>query len=1220
MAPGKSPGKSPAKARAADGAAVRVAVRVRPFNERERGLGEACCVRMLEGETLLWNKETGKEKSFQFDHNLWSFSAADPHFASQERVFGEVGAAALESAFEGFNSTIFAYGQTGSGKSFTMVGHGAEKGIVPRICHGVFERVAALRAEGTECSVQMSMLEIYSERVSDLLDLSPGRASLKTRTHPSGGAYVEGLQNFAVGTAREAAKILEIGNKARTIASTNMNSTSSRAHTIFTLTLSLRDRGGVETTSKLNLVDLAGSERSRHTKATGKLLKEGAAINKSLSSLGNCINALVERAKGNRKVHVPYRDSILTQLLKDSLGGNARTVMIASISPSAYHYEETLSTLRYASRAKNIQNKPEVNVDPTQRQIAALQVEIARLKEDLERERSGKADTPQKVLDTMQEQLHLSEQLHGELQKPWEEKRSDTASHLGRMERAFSRMGLHEPADLAVPAGPYLLNLNEDPSMSAKLVYALRADVTQVGRPASPSFEESGIALEGPSIKLEHAHFEVREGEVFLEADGEGATFVNGERLAPGGRRQVTSGDRVVFGGNHYFTFHDPASEEGAGGGASGDEVEAERMDWAFAQRELAEKQIESLMEEHRHELEELHEQHKEKEGVLEQQLQEREAEFEVQRQETSEKLAALEKGKEELNQKLRNSKLKINSLALREKALETKLDTVQQEHDDEKENASKVQEENARMSKHLERQVDDVESFKRELEFLEKTTKEFLEQRYADLGEASKDIREHRKAVEDYLLTVRRELVEEKEKLAREQAVVLREKEAAEAAIDAVKGELRQKERAVEIDRDEVALKDRMLQLMYFVSNATHMVDDAGRSFDFAMEPLTRFPEPNLEADGVEACGRCEGYQDAAVLLSTKGEVEVYRFGFEEFVDWYDHLQDFLNRAQEPDDDGALQGPGTDIFYSLALQPRLLGVAYLYLEPAAYLLPTSGAPAVYGPDGEVIGSLRVSLDVSLEVGGAEGPEPDALADALGQAAEVRLTFSGVEGWDWEAHPEFFFRFRLGNEEAASPTFHTASDVAFVHRHIINSVSAELVDLVTAGAFRVEVLTWTPEAQRAVEEEIGAHRAEKQELLDVLSPRKAEAEGVGPATAEEPGIAGTAADGADAGAAEVEPGGPAAAEVEATPQPNKAVSFLDTPVPALDRGGASPVSAVVPDAPAWVKAAGKAKAVTAIAGGGGKEIKSVPVVDNRRSGLGCGASRPGEANGSCAVM
>lgn len=306
---------------------------------------------------------------------------------------------------EGYNGTIFAYGQTGCGKSHTMQGPSdffdkinkndrilSQRGIISRSFDHIFEAISV----SSECRylAQVSYLEIYNENIRDLLNPNLSSISLQLKELPDEGVVVQNLSKYTVQNSNDCEEYLKIGSQNRMVGATLMNATSSRSHSIFTISLEqINDHLNIEKTSirkgKLNLVDLAGSERQNKTGATGERLKEATKINLSLSALGNVISALVD---GKTK-HIPYRDAKLTRLLQDSLGGNTRTLMIACISPSEYNYDETLSTLRYASRAKNIHNKPKINEDPKDTMLREYQEEIIKLKKLLENNQQQKEMT-----------------------------------------------------------------------------------------------------------------------------------------------------------------------------------------------------------------------------------------------------------------------------------------------------------------------------------------------------------------------------------------------------------------------------------------------------------------------------------------------------------------------------------------------------------------------------------------------------------------------------------------------------------------------------------------------------------------------------------------------------------------------------------------------------------------------------------------------------------
>ena len=352
-----------------------------------------------------------EEKMFTFDNSFWSHDVEDEHYAHQEDVYNSLGEEFLDHNFEGYHTCIFAYGQTGSGKSYTMMGTPDQPGLIPRTCEDLFQRIEAAHNETPNISynVRVSYFEVYNEHVRDLLvPVHPNQPPyyLKIRESPTEGPYIKDLTDAPVKNISEIMRYMKMGDASRTTASTKMNDTSSRSHAVFTIMLKQihHDMDTDETTermARIRLVDLAGSERAKATEATGARLREGSNINKSLTTLGRVIAALADpkqhRPGKRNKDIVPYRDSILTWLLKDSLGGNSKTAMIACIAPS--DYDETLSTLRYADQAKRIRTRAVVNQDHVSAaerdaQIAAMAEEIRVLQlsvsDNRRREKEGK--------------------------------------------------------------------------------------------------------------------------------------------------------------------------------------------------------------------------------------------------------------------------------------------------------------------------------------------------------------------------------------------------------------------------------------------------------------------------------------------------------------------------------------------------------------------------------------------------------------------------------------------------------------------------------------------------------------------------------------------------------------------------------------------------------------------------------------------------------------
>uniref|UniRef100_A0A671V530 plus-end-directed kinesin ATPase n=1 Tax=Sparus aurata TaxID=8175 RepID=A0A671V530_SPAAU len=376
------------------GASVKVAVRVRPFNSREMSKDSKCIIQMQGNTTTIANPKAPKEpaKTFSFDYSYWSHTSPDdPSFASQNLVYNDIGKEMLAHAFEGYNVCIFAYGQTGAGKSYTMMGKQEEgqEGIIPMVCSTDFTILHSRHYDKHLSLSNVSYMEIYCERVRDLLN-PKNKGNLRVREHPLMGPYVEDLSKLAVTSYTDIADLMDAGNKARTVAATNMNETSSRSHAVFTIVFTQKKHDSetdlsTEKVSKISLVDLAGSERADSTGAKGTRLKEGANINKSLTTLGKVISALAEVVSFSKKKKktdfIPYRDSVLTWLLRENLGGNSRTAMVAALSPADINYDETLSTLRYADRAKNIKCNAVINEDPNNKLVRDLKDEVSRLKE-----------------------------------------------------------------------------------------------------------------------------------------------------------------------------------------------------------------------------------------------------------------------------------------------------------------------------------------------------------------------------------------------------------------------------------------------------------------------------------------------------------------------------------------------------------------------------------------------------------------------------------------------------------------------------------------------------------------------------------------------------------------------------------------------------------------------------------------------------------------------
>ncbi|CAL8092389.1 unnamed protein product [Calicophoron daubneyi] len=371
---------------------VKVVIRCRPMNEREIADGYTKCVVLDEGNgTIELTNPKGRPddppRTFVFD------SVYDEN-SQQRDMYDKTFKTLISSVLEGFNGTIFAYGQTGTGKTYTIQGVENDpelRGVMPNSFDHIFDHIA--RSKDAQYLVRASYLEIYKEEIRDLLHRDQTK-HLEIKERPDSGIYVKDLSSVLTKSIAEIQKVMNIGYQNRAVGATNMNEHSSRSHAIFIVTIECSKIGSDGENhirvGKLNLVDLAGSERQSKTHSEGDRLKEATKINLSLSTLGNVISALVD----GKSTHVPYRDSKLTRLLQDSLGGNAKTVMVANIGPATYNYDETLNTLRYASRAKNIKNKPKINEDPKDALLREYQAEIERLKSMLKNRNEHITNTP----------------------------------------------------------------------------------------------------------------------------------------------------------------------------------------------------------------------------------------------------------------------------------------------------------------------------------------------------------------------------------------------------------------------------------------------------------------------------------------------------------------------------------------------------------------------------------------------------------------------------------------------------------------------------------------------------------------------------------------------------------------------------------------------------------------------------------------------------------
>jgi hypothetical protein len=641
------------------GDSVKVAVRVRPYNNRERQEGAELCVAMSGKTTKIWSKEQGIEKEFNFDYSYWSHdgfieepgtglmkkASLSSNYADQQTVFNDLGIEVLNNAWNGYHVCLFAYGQTGAGKSYSIVGYGANKGIIPIACEEIFKRIRQPQPKKVEFQVEVSMLEIYNEQVQDLLVPPSGRekGGLKVRENPKTGVYVEGLKKVIVNSYQDISNWLDKGNEHRTVGATQMNATSSRAHTVLTISftqLFYDDSTGKPLNRKqsdINLVDLAGSERAGKTGATGDRLAEGSNINKSLSCLGKVITALAKKSGGNKAEVVPYRESKLTRILQNALGGNSKTTMIAAISPATFNFEETLSTLRYADQVKSIKNQAVVNETPQEKLIRELKEENERLKALVEGRGGSVAASGvnDETLADYQSQIEMLRIAKEQAEMTFQQRLED-------MEKNRSKVVVKEEVK-----GPHLTNLNEDPQLNGQIKHLITNDEQVIGK-------GGGIVINGLGVSQEHCKIVFHGGKFILTPlDPSVKTMVNGQIIK--GPTEIHNQDRIRFGNHVFFSFIDP------------EQPQSEELNFEFAVKEANETEMKSLIGEKEAEI-------RRKEEEMQKKMQE-----EIQRayQKMEEEKKTLEKL---MNSKAKEDEASRQALAAREKELLEKQRKMEEE------------------------------------------------------------------------------------------------------------------------------------------------------------------------------------------------------------------------------------------------------------------------------------------------------------------------------------------------------------------------------------------------------------------------------------------------------------------------------------------------------------------------------------------------------------
>ncbi|XP_071551668.1 kinesin-like protein KIF14 [Panulirus ornatus] len=632
----------------AESTTVSVGVRVRPLSDREQSSLEVENIIDVVNNSIRVTTGSGTRHSFSYDHCFWSYDECQPSLASQRAVYNALAQPLLEKAYEGYNTCLFAYGQTGSGKSYTMLGEDSHDdpdlgvplaaGVIPRFCRDLFNKADYLHSQNPpedqlpQCrvEVEISYIEIYNERIYDLLgsggSRSDHREPLRVREHPDNGPYVEGVAHHLISSYNDLQTWLLLGNKERSIAATGVNDKSSRSHAVFTIRLTqmqIEDVEGEQLESSkvsiINLVDLAGSERVAAAQSQGDRLKEGVCINKSLLTLGKVITALAE-SEGRRRPFIPYRESVLTYLLKESLGGNSRTAMIATVSPCNIHVEETLSTLRYAQQARKIVNHNYINEDPTALIIRSLKEEVERLRlqqlrspsliseaefledEEIleegennkekalierenaiiqkEKEKDEAVMEKEREIAVLREQLRCHQLLSEKTNRSLEQRLKETEAQQQEAMESLHRLGIASEKE----TGPVLINLSEDPQLSETLSYRLKNGTTSIGH------SHCDLTLHGLHTENIHCSIFSENDHLKLFPKIDADTYINGRLVTS--PQTLHHNDRLVLAGIYYFRVNNP------GNGKNSSQDSSKKMDFYFTKEELLKEQERRLQKE----------------------------------------------------------------------------------------------------------------------------------------------------------------------------------------------------------------------------------------------------------------------------------------------------------------------------------------------------------------------------------------------------------------------------------------------------------------------------------------------------------------------------------------------------------------------------------------------------------------------------------------------
>lgn len=588
-----------------------------------------------------------------------------------------------------------------------MIGMKEDPGIVPLASTEIFERIKKIEKQQqdkntpeNECifyDVKVSMMEIYNEEVRDLLNpqgTKPG--GLKVRESTVTGPYVEDLIYEKVNSYVEIEKTMDQGTEMRTVRSTKMNDKSSRAHTLIQIVLSqkrINPKKGEEKfkifkESRINLVDLAGAEKQKHTGTSGEGMQEGIAINKSLSYLGKCITALAEKAQGRgKKIVVPFRESKLTYIMKNSLGGNSKTIMIAAIRPGADYFTESLSTLRYADQAKKIKNKAIINEDPRDRAIKQLKEEIMKLKSQLT-SGSGGSDGVSDGIDpdevnSLREELLRSQQIINDLQNS--DDADARAEEMARLRAAaLASSGIAPKFDRTTI--PHILNLQEDPQQTGIIAYPLdKIDNMVVGRTVGD--EKPDIILSGLGIQKKHAIIRrSKDNKLYIKSLNGSSVHHNGN-IVKDDETEMFHNDRLIIGNNHVFRIVNPLEPNSS-------EKSTEEFDWEFAQKEYATAQGHLHTAANEEKQKEMEEKMKKMEEEFQRQQKEKEAELERKKKEMEEEMIRKQKELEKSAEDSAALKALQEILAKQQEEIARKEQEMEELRKNQEEQKSKLQEE----------------------------------------------------------------------------------------------------------------------------------------------------------------------------------------------------------------------------------------------------------------------------------------------------------------------------------------------------------------------------------------------------------------------------------------------------------------------------------------------------------------------------------------------